>query len=552
MRRALKLVALVACVTACIDAGDRSRENDDASVPEELRFGGTAVVGFLAEASSMNEFASNDINSDELQSYVLFTTLVRYDEDLQLVPYLAESWETTSDGEQRTLTFHLRDAVKWHDGAPTTAYDVAFTFDRIKALGRLFPRAASFSNYDSAVVQDSFTVTFFLKPHPGFLDPWSFTSPMPQHILGDVPLAELQQDPFGSMSPVGNGPFRFVEHRPGDRWVFEATTDFPEALGGRPYVDRLVYRIIPEPTTMLAELMSGELDVYLGVAPSQVEQVESSPTARVLRYETRIYAFINWNARRPLFADPAVRRALTLGIDRERLVEAVRYGMGEVAYSPLPPYHWAHNSQLQPLPYDPDSARALLDAAGWVDSDGDGVRERDGDRASFELITNSNPVREDVLEIVASDLATVGVEVIPRVLEAQTLGATITGSDRDFDAFVLGWGPQFEQNDRRIFGCATPEGPFHWAGYCNPRVDELLDRVASLEDRAQALPLWFEYQEIIQRDQPYTFLYYETRAIGIKNRLRAVEMDVRGTLINVNDWWIEPGSRRQIAASRSP
>ena len=542
MQRAFAVVATLMVLSAC-DRDDRGDARDSSL------YGGAAVIGYLAEPSSMNEFASVDANSDELQSFVLFTTLIQYDAELRPQPYLAESWDTAAAGDDLILTFRLRRDVKWHDGTLTTAFDVEFTVDRIKQLGNSFPHASAFADYDSAVAIDSFTVALYLKRHPGFMDPWRFTSPMPKHILGDVPLAELQEHPFGTASPVGNGPFRFVKHVPGDRWVFEAAPDFPEALGGRPYLDRWIYRIIPEPTTMLTGLLSGELDVYLGIVPEQFGRVASSPGVDVIVFPTRRYVFINWNERREPFSDVRVRRALTLGIDRGRMIEAVRHGLGEVANSPVPPYHWAHDAELAPLGYDPEAARALLDAAGWRDADGDGVRERGDRQLSFELLTNTNPVREDILVIVQSDLAKIGIAVRPRVMEAQTMATVITGPERDFDAFVLGWGPQFLHDDRQFFSCTMLDNPFQWSGYCDRRVDEILGRLASLDDRNAALPLWYECQEIIQSDQPYTFLYFEVQPNGVRHRLHNVQMDIRGNLINAKDWWIEPGARRSVTAA---
>ncbi len=544
MREARLIAGLVAglLVSGCGEDGGALREGD---VPEDQRFGGMAVVASLSEASSLNHFASIDDISNELQMFVLFTTLIRYDEDLQPRPYLAESWDTSSSGDALQLTFRLRDDLRWHDGAPTTAYDVKFTFDRAKDPQTAYPQASRLALYDSAVVQDSFTITFHLKRHPGFLDPWRLIPPMPVHLLGSVPPAELKQHPFGSTSPVGNGPFRFVEHRVGDRWIFQANTEFPAALGGRPYLDRLIYRHIAESTTRLAEFLAGEVDVYLIVAPSQVPEIVTRPGARVITYPNRNYAFINWNGRKPLFRDADVRRALTLAIDRRSIVENVQRGLGQVAKGPIPPFHWAFDTELEPLPYDPDSARALLDAAGWLDRDGDGIRERDGVKASFELKTNPNPAREDILALVQADLAKVGVEVRTRVQEAQSLGRDITSPERRFDAFVLGWGTQFNLDDRPLFGCSQLQGAFQWAGYCNPRVDSLLDQLTLIEDRAEALPLWREYQEIMLRDQPYTFLYYDVRANAVRKRIRDVRMDIRGDLVNVKDWWIDPADRRR-------
>lgn len=535
--------AVVALLAGC---GDGGRTADSPAVPDSLRYGGTAVVASLNEINSMNHFVSTDETSQEFQANVLFTPLIRYDKNLTPTPYLAESWDTvmTRSGSL-ALTFHLRDDVRWHDGVPTSAYDVKFTFDRIKDPRTLYPHESLLALYDSAVVRDSFTIAFYLRRYPGFMDPWRRISPMPEHILGDVAPAELVHHPFGTESPLGNGPFRFVEHRSGDRWVFEANPDFATSLGGRPYLDRLVYRFIPEAMTRLAEFLAGEVDVYLVVAADQVAEIEAWPDARVITYENRNYAFIAWNGRRTFFQDPRVRRALTLAIDRQRIVEVARQGLGRMAEGPVPPFHWAHYADMQPLPYDPERARALLDSAGWVDQDGDGVRERDVYKASFELKTNQgNPDREQILTLVQADLAKVGVEARLRFQEAQSLGADITNPERRFDAFVLGWSADFNLDDRIIFACSQLDGQYQWASYCNPRVDEILDQVAMMEDRSRALPLWHEYQEILQWEQPYTFLYYDVRANGVRERVQDVEMDIRGDFISAKDWWIAPADRR--------
>ncbi len=547
MRRTLTTGLSIAFLFGCVDAGQRGDAGD---VPEEQRYGGTAVVSSLNEVNSMNHLASVDETSQELQNYVLFTTLIRYDESLAPVPYLAESWDTSDVDNQLALTFRLHDDVYWHDGTPTTASDVKFTFDRIRDEATAYPRSSMLASYDSAAVEDAYTITFFLQRHPGFMDPWRAISPMPEHILGDVPPAELRQHSFGSVDPVGNGPFRFVEHRAGDRWVFEANADFPESLGGRPYLDRLVYRFIPEPTTKLSELLTGTLDVYIIVPPAQIAEIEAHPNARIVTHENRNYTFINWNERRPLFSDPTVRRALTLAINREDIVNVVRGGLGTLATGTIPPFHWAYYDELEPLPHDPAAARALLDEAGWVDPDGDGVRERDGVIAAFELRTNQNPTREDIMTLVQANLADVGIEVSTRTQEAQSMARDILGPERNFDAFVLGLQTEFNIDDRRLFACSTLDGPYQWAGYCNPRVDEILDQVVVMSDRSQSLPLWYEYQEIIQGDQPYTLLYYDVRANGLAARMRGVEMDIRGDLQSVHDWWIAPADRRPAGRTR--
>ncbi len=540
MKRFAFIAMALALLAGC---GGDAGEHDSEMVPDSLRYGGTVVTAYLAEASSMNHFTATDENALELQGFVLFTTLARYDENLTPVPYLAERWETGETRDGLELTFYLHDDVRWHDGTPTTAYDVKFTFDRIKDPSVASPRQSLLTLYDSASVVDSFTVRFYLQRHPGYIDPWTVITPMPEHILGDVPPAQLAAHPFGSEAPVGNGPFRFIEHRPGDRWIFGANPDFAESLGGRPYIERLVYRVIEEESARLTEFLTGEVDIYFSVAPDQVEAVESQAGRRVIAYPTRAYTFVNWNERLPFFHDARVRRALTLAIDRQRIVDVVRAGYGQLANGPVPPFHWAYYKELATLPYDPEAAGALLDSAGWVDRDGDGVRERDVIKASFELRTHPNPTREDIITLVQSDLAKVGVEARLRVQEAQSLRVDITSSERPFDAFVLGWNADFRLDDRILFACSQIDGPFQWAGYCNPRVDEILDQVTRTENRSNALPLWREYQQIIQWEQPYAFLYYDVRPNGVRQRVHDVEMDIRGNFINVQEWWVAPADR---------
>jgi peptide/nickel transport system substrate-binding protein len=322
-----------------------------------------------------------------------------------------------------------------------------------------------------------------LQPHAGFLHGWTQLPILPEHLLGDTPSGELATHPFGTSQPVGNGPFRFVERRAGDRWVFEANPDFPRALGGRPYLDRLVYRIVPDETTLLSELRRGGVQLRVDLPPDQIGRVRDDPELEVLTYPSRSYTFIAWNSRRPLFRESGVRRALTMAIDRAALLRAVRNGLGTVAAGPLGPWHWASDPSTRPLPYAPDSARALLEAAGWTDEDGDGVRERSGRPFRFDLDTNDNRIRQDVAQIVQAQLAAVGVEARPRTLESASLGAAITSPDRRYDAVLLTFDQDWEVDDRSLWACDRIGQPFQFTSYCNPALDPILDSIPLALDR---------------------------------------------------------------------
>lgn len=535
--RAWTLILPALLWTAC--GGERAAsDDDDPATPKAERYGGTAVVAGLGELTALNEIVSPDYESDQVMAFVLFMTLLQYDENLNPIPYLAERWDTARlDANTIALTFRLRRDVRWHDGVPTTAHDVKFTFDRAREPAYAYPNPGFFTYYDSARVEDDHTITFFLRPHSEFLDVWRAVSPMPRHVLGEVTAEEMRHHPFNTQRPVGNGPFRFVSHAAQDRWVFEANPDFPEALGGRPYLDRLVYRIIPEEMSLLTELLAGEVDVSLLVLPEHAARVEENPGTRLLAFPWRQGVFIAWNGRSPFFESASVRRALTYAMDRTRIVDAVRSGYGVVASGPVPPYHWASHPDLGALPYDPDSARSLLERAGWRDTDSDGIRDRDGVPFRFEIKTNQNRQREDIIQLVQSDLRAVGVEVRPRVMEWNAFLEDVLRARR-FDAIVLASVSEFRIDDSDLFACSRRDGPYQFAYYCNPRVDSIFAQALRAARRDEALPLWHEYQAIVRRDQPFTWLYYEVRPVGVRARLRDVTMDIRGTWVHVGDWWI--------------
>ena len=353
----------------------------EGQLPPDDRYGGVAVVGSIGELTDgMNGHVSQLYSSTQHQNFVNQMTLVQYDGDLSPIPYLAESWEVSDDNTE--ITFHVRDDVYWHDGELTDAYDVAYTYERAIDPATGFPNSTFWTHYDQGPggveVVDSFTVKFRMRPHADFIDPWRTTTIMPRHLLEDVPSAELRQHPYGTVCPVGNGPFVFVQHRQDASWTFQASPAFPAGLGGRPFLDRLVYRIILEQTTLLTELLT-----------ENIRRPDRAPAGtRLRRSSTRTpwssFAILNGSTS-SWGGTPVVPSSPTRGSDRrsrrvrnrQEIVDALLQGYGRVANGSVPPFHWAYNESVgaDAAAYDQDAARALLDEAGWIDRDGDGVRE---------------------------------------------------------------------------------------------------------------------------------------------------------------------------------
>ncbi|HET9949957.1 MAG TPA: ABC transporter substrate-binding protein [Longimicrobiales bacterium] len=518
-------------------------------VPDDPRYGGTVVVGNYGElVGGMNAATSTDAIATQHQQFVNLMTLIDYDERFEPRPYLAESWEVAPDGT--SVTFHLRRDVYWHDGEPTDAHDVAFTWEVVNDPLTGYPNPAFWSHYvpgpEGVEVLDDYTVRFRLEPHLDFLDPFRTLAILPEHLLGDVPRDRLREHPYGTQCPVGNGPFVFESHSPQEQWVFRANPAFPEGLGGRPFVDRYVYRIVTEQTTLLTELLTGSIDLYIEPSPDQAQAIFDHPDLELLRHIPRQYNYIGWNARRPTLADARVRRAITMATDRERIVEAILRGYGRIAHTGVPPYHWAYAPDALPvIEYDPDAARALLDEAGWRDHDGDGVRESaDGTRLSLSIKYNPNVLRRQVAEILQAQLAEVGIEIVPQVVEWTTLVRQITDPvRRDFDGVIMAWVPEFRLDDTDLFHSSRIDDPYALAGTSNPEIDRLLEEIAAATDREEAKALWLEYQALLIQEQPYMYFYFPERLAGVNRRLRNVQMDARGEWVNIKDWYIDPASR---------
>ncbi len=519
---------------------------DGSRIRPAERYGGTAVVGGSKDIETLNSLVSTDVIARQHEIHVLFMTLVRLADapEHPYVPYLAESWELNSDSS--LITFHLRRDIAWHDGEPTTAHDVAFTFERAKNPEVPFPNRGDFDLWEEVEVLDDYTIRFHLRPHTEFLYGWSQLAIMPRHILAEVEPGELATHPFGTSEPVGNGPFMFVERVPGDRWVFKANDAFPPELGGRPYLDRLVYRVIPAEATLLAELRTGGIDMYPDMPPTMAVRLLDDQSIAIDSTVTSGYAFIAWNSKRPFFRNRQVRRALTMAIDRGAIVRAAREGMGSVATGPVGPWHWAYDTSWTPLPFSPDSAAVLLAAAGWVDRDGDGIRDRNGVPFRFDILTNESAVRRDMAVMVQSDLAAIGVDAQPRAREPASLAAAVTSPERRYDAVLVVWVRDVAKiDDRDLWSCDRIGNPWQFTSYCNRDLDPVLEAIPITMDRRRQGELIRRYHELVVADQPYTFLYYEIRTVGVRRSMKGVDIGIRGDWVSVIDWWILPAYRNR-------
>jgi peptide/nickel transport system substrate-binding protein len=443
-----------------------------------------------ADLQSINPLLAIHPLARQVQRYVLLTTLARYDSGLTPRPYLARSWTWAPD--RRTLVFRLQTDVRWHDGEPTTARDVAWTLTAARDPATGYPRTTELADVDSVGAPDDSTVVLrFTSPQRRFPDLLTDLAILPYHLLSRVPHAQLRGAAWNG-HPVGNGPFRFVAHEPNRRWVFAANRDFPASLGGPPRLERLILVVVDEPTTKLAALTSGELD-FAGIQPAHAAFVARDPDLAVLSFPLLLTYGIVFNTRRPPFDALATRRAVDAALDRKEIVDGYLYGFGRPASGPVPPE----------VPGYLPAAAADHPSEHYASFH---------QRIGFELLTVGSG-EAPLEQMVQARLRAVGFAVSIRQLELSAFLARVYGPVHDFDAAVL--------------GISGDPG----LGYLKPLAE--LAGLRAVGDPTAA-------QRMFADSTPVAFLYHARGLQGMNRRVHGVTMDLRGELATVHDWWVAP------------
>ncbi|MDE3152279.1 MAG: peptide ABC transporter substrate-binding protein [Gemmatimonadota bacterium] len=499
---------------------------------------GVAVYASGTDLESANPLVTIHPLSRQVQRYALYTTLARYDSTLAPVPYAARAWDWSRD--RRTLRFHLVTALRWHDGRPTTARDVAFTLLAARDPATGYPRAGDLAAVDTVIaVNDSTADVRFIAPQPAFPLVFCELPILPEHLLAAVARRDMRRAPFND-HPVGNGPFRFVSRVPNQRWVFARNDAFPAALGGPPKLAGLVIAVVDEATTKFAGLASGELDVA-GVSPSMAPLVRRDPTLRLVDYPVLFETGIVLNTHRPPFNDVRVRRALSLAIDRSRIVRVALAGFGTPAGGPVAPE--VPYADTTPPVFAPARADSLLDAAGWRRT-ADGRRTRGGRSFEFTLLTVGTA--DNALEqLVQADLAARGITMRIRQLE---LGAFLTEArarPKQFDALVTGVSGDLSLAYlRAMFESRQAGGALDYADFHEPELDRDFARATDARGDADRAAAWRDVQTELRREEPVVWLYHARGVQGVTRRLHGVTMDLRGELATLARWRLVPRDSR--------
>ncbi len=507
------LIVLAAGVAGLMAVWIIARESGGATEPAP---GGVYVEGMTGQPQRINPLFASFNEADEALSRLVFAGLVRLGPDAQPEPDLAESWDILDDG--RRYVFHLRRGLLWHDGQPLTADDVVYTFEAIRSPGfRGDPALAELFSDVTVRAPDPQTVEVSLpEPFAPFLA-YASIGVVPRHLLEGLSADALFDAPFNQL-PVGAGPYR-VESVSSTAATLVASETYQF---GKPYIERIELRFYRDNGELLAALNSGELDGAFfrpGLSEEDRRAIEEKRTYERSELLTDSYTLVYLNRQGPVFQDPKVRRALSLALDRDRLLAVALAGEGRAVDSPIPKGLWGYFDTGARPAYDPAQAELLLDEAGWVRENG-GTRAKMGEPLHVTLSTNDDTTRMEMAEEIATMWRAIGVDVsievegasafvqdrlLPRKFEAALFGVEI-GPDPDEYAF---W-----HSSQRA------EGGRNLADLADPDVDFALERGRKTTDLPLRVQFYILFQRAYQEAVPAILLLQPARSYVTTKELR--------------------------------
>lgn len=501
--------------------------------PENRVFGDWLVEQLVAEPSTLNPITSTDAYSSAINNFIYESLLKRDEESMEHVPVLSERWEVAED--HLTYTFYLKKNVSWEDGHPFTSRDIIFSFDRIRD-----PKvdSAHLRNYyqDISGVEavDDYTVRFHYRiPYFRALEFCGRMPIVPAHLFQEG--ENFNQHPIGR-KPMGTGPYKLQNWETGKEIVLVRNESY---WGQKPALDKVVFKIITSPTVALQVLKQGGLD-QMGLRPIQWERQTQSKrfeeNFQKLSYYLPSYSYIGWNSRRPFFSDKRVRQAMSMLVDRELILKKILFGLGTMISGPFYINSPEYDKTLKVYPYDPPAALALLKSAGWEFKKGQNVLQKDGQPFEFEfLIAAGSKFAEQLATIMQENLKDVGIRMSIRKLEWAVFIQKI--EEHNFDACTLSWAMGWESDPYQIWHSsqAAAKGS-NFVGFKNEEADRLIEEARKEFDPVKRRIMYRRFQQIVNEEQPYTFLFTNKALVAVSRRFQNVVVYPMG--LAQLYWWV--------------
>lgn len=472
---------------------------------------------------------------------MMFESLVKSDFNGQPIPGLATSWKF--DKPSLTYTFNLRKGVKWHDGKPFTAKDVKATFDMYIDPDSLNTYKTDYESIQSVTIVDDYTVKFKLKENNVFFltgGPASAGAILPAHLFPNgVKDYNAKNSKFGR-NPIGTGPFKFKEWKTAERVVLVANKDWWD---GRPYLDEIVTRILPDANVEALNLIKGDVDFVEKLNPRTLSEVAKNKNLKTITYDEGRFDYVGWNNKNPIFADKKVRQAMNYALDRQAIVSKIYLGKAYLGTGPMHPTLPQENKNVKPYPYDLKKAAELLDEAGWKKGS-DGIRAKDGKKLELEVTyNNGNTNRQKIAQVFAADLKKLGIKANVRGYEwSLYLDKYLKG---ELDMFVLAWGGYDGatlEHKGFFHSSAIPDLEKGTAGNNRmrvdyPKVDKILEDYLTEEDASKRNKLYQELHAFLAEEAVAAFTHHPKNTAGMNKNLMGVKISMANSFFNIEDWY---------------
>ncbi|MEN6413212.1 MAG: peptide ABC transporter substrate-binding protein [Veillonellales bacterium] len=506
---------------------------------KEIKTGGQLTFGSLQEPNTLNPLLSDVLATAEVSS-LIFSGLVITNDKGEWIPDLALDIPTVQNGgvspDGRTITYRLHQGVSWHDGAPFTAADVKFTWQIIMNRKVNIVQREGYDKIASIDTPDPYTVVIhFREYYAPYLT--LFSTILPQHLLGaeeDINKASFNR------APVGTGPFKFKEWRVAEAVVLEAN---PAYFRGKPKLDGIIYKVIPDPNVLLTQLKAGEVDLVTNIHFAQLDQVKTVAGMNTVITPNMIWEHLDYNLDTPIFQDVRVRQAIVLALDRRAIISSVLKSAASPAAADQSPLSWAYNPTLQPASRDINAAKELLTEAGWSQG-ADGIFSKDGKKLSFTLTTTAgNKIRELVAQTIAQQLKEAGIGVEIRPVETAAFFADIL-KNRRFDMAMYAWVGGVDPDNidlwhsKRIPTRSNGYDGHNFPGWHNSEVDNLTEKGIATVDIEARKQIYFRIQELIIQECPVVPLYFRVNIDVVKKTVANYRPNPTpaGNLWNAWEW----------------
>jgi peptide/nickel transport system substrate-binding protein len=519
--------------------GPEALSDGDGFTDSKPATGGRIIMGSTGEPSNLIPPLATDSASGEINNH-LYVAPLRYNKDIELEKWAAEELEIRDEG--KNIFIRLRPGIMWTDGRELTADDVRFTYELMIDPATPTAYAQDYLAVTEFRVIDRYSFeVIYDQPFARSLVTWALPV-LPRHVLENEDLLTTRY----SREPVGAGAYRLHRWDSGRQVILRANEDYFE---GRPNIDEIVYRVVPDLATMFLELKSGNLDMTSLTPQQHLFQTTDEfwqKNFNKFSYLTTGYTYLGYNLKHPFFSSVRVRQAMAMAVDKEEIIKGVLLGEGVPTIGPYVPGTWVYNDEIADYPYDPELALEILREEGW-EMNRNSVLEKDGIPFEFTILTNQgNDLRVRIATILQYRLSQVGIKVRIRTVEWATFIREFIDKGR-FDAVLLAWSSAQDPDIYNVWHSSQArENGLNFVYYKNERVDELLEKGRRNFDREVRKKAYFELQEILHHDQPYMFLFTANALPIVQSRFLGIEPAQAGIMHNFYQWWV-PGELQRFS-----